>query len=76
MSKKLIWLVIGKIVSPQGLRGEVRVNPSSDFPERFLRPGDRWLQDESEEPKKIQLNSGRRVPGKAIYVVSFLLPFL
>lgn len=37
------WLEIGRIVAPQGLQGEVRVYPESDFPERFLEPGDRWL---------------------------------
>src|SRR5690242_6370272 len=28
-------IVIGKIVAPQGVRGEVRVMPLTDFPERF-----------------------------------------
>ena len=71
MSKNVIWLTIGNIVAPQGLRGEVRVNPSSDFPARFLKSGDRWLQKENEEPKKIYLKNGRQIPGKSIYVVSF-----
>ncbi len=71
MYKEIIWLTIGKIVAPQGLKGAVRVNPSSDFPERFLKPGERWLQTDHEEPKKIHLISGRNVPGKSIYVISF-----
>ena len=29
------WIEIGKIVAPQGLDGEVRVYPDTDFPERF-----------------------------------------
>jgi 16S rRNA processing protein RimM len=29
------WLEIGTIVAPQGLKGELRVYPNSDFPERF-----------------------------------------
>lgn len=33
MSDKLI--IIGKIGAPQGVRGEVRVTPLTDFPERF-----------------------------------------
>ena len=37
------WLEIGKIVSPQGLTGELRVYPNTDFPERFEEPGKRWL---------------------------------
>ena len=72
MYKEIIWLTIGEIVAPQGLRGEVRINPSSDFPERFINSGPRWLQSKSEEPQKIQLLSGRQIPGKSIYVVSFL----
>ncbi|MGB3200994.1 MAG: ribosome maturation factor RimM, partial [Nodosilinea sp.] len=38
------WVEIGRIVAPQGVKGEVRVYPSTDFPERFLEPGDRWLK--------------------------------
>ena len=33
------WLSVGKIVGVQGLQGELRVNPASDFPERFHGPG-------------------------------------
>ena len=36
-------LVVGRIVAAQGLKGELRVNPLSEFPERFTRPGRRWL---------------------------------
>ena len=38
------WLSVGKIVGVQGLQGELRVNPASDFPERFTAPGARWLR--------------------------------
>ncbi|HEY9659223.1 MAG TPA: ribosome maturation factor RimM, partial [Allocoleopsis sp.] len=38
-----MWLEIGKIVGVQGLKGEVRIYPNSDFPERFEQPGKRWL---------------------------------
>ena len=69
MKTSNIWLTVGKLVSPQGLRGELRVNPSSDFPERFTQPGKRWLQKENEEPREIALLSGRRLPGKSIYVL-------
>ena len=30
------WLTVGKIVGVQGLQGELRVNPASDFPELSL----------------------------------------
>ena len=63
------WLNVGKIVAPQGLKGELRINPSSDFPERFTKPGKRWLQKGEEVPQEIDLISGRQLPGKSIYVV-------
>ncbi len=65
------WLIIGNIVAPQGLQGDVRVNPSSDFPERFVKPGKRWLQENKETPQVIKLISGRQLPGKNIFIVRF-----
>ncbi len=72
MSRKDSWLTVGKLVAAQGLRGEVKVNPISDFPERFIKPGDRWLQQDIEEPSRIELKAGRQLPGKSIYIVSFI----
>jgi 16S rRNA processing protein RimM len=64
------WLKVGTIVSPQGLKGELRVYPDSDFPERFIEPGTRWLQHpDTEEIKKVELQQGRYVPGKNLYVI-------
>ena len=64
-------MTIGKLVAPQGLHGEIRINPSSDFPERFTLKGRRWIQKTHEEPKPIELISGRQLPGKNLYVVRF-----
>ncbi len=64
------WLEIGTIVAPQGLKGELRVYPNSDFPERFEKPGQRWLQRPGDkEPQPVKLLSGRYVPGKELYIV-------
>ena len=64
------WLEIGKIVAPQGLNGEVRVYPDSDFPERFVQPGRRWLLCPGEkEPRPIELLGGRYIEGKGIYAI-------
>ncbi|WP_193196963.1 ribosome maturation factor RimM [Nostoc sp. MG11] len=64
------WLEIGKIVAPQGLSGEVRVYPESDFPERFEVPGKRWLLRPGEtKPQPIGLLAGRYINGKNLYVL-------
>ncbi len=71
MSNEQDWIQIGTIVSPQGLRGEMRVYPDSDFPERFLKPGTRWLQHpETDEIEEIELLGGRYIPGKNLYVIA------
>lgn len=63
-------LEIGKIVGAQGLKGEVRVYPDSDFPERFVRSGVRWLlRPGATEPQPITLVQGRYLNGKGLYVV-------
>lgn len=64
------WIEIGTIVAPQGLHGQVRVYPNSDFPERFLEPGQRWVQRPGKlEPEPIEFLGGRYIPGKGIYAV-------
>ena len=65
------WLAVGTVVGAQGLRGELRVNPASEFPERFTTPGTRWLQARGGEPRAVELSSGRQLPGKQLFVVRF-----
>jgi 16S rRNA processing protein RimM len=66
------WLEIGKIVGVQGLKGEVRVYPNTDFPERFEQPGTRWLlRPGGTQPEPIDLKAGRYLDGKGLYVVRF-----
>ena len=65
------WITVGKLVAAQGLNGEIRVNPRSDFPERFTKKGKRWIQKNSEEPQEITLISGRQLPGKSLFAVNF-----
>jgi 16S rRNA processing protein RimM len=66
------WLDVGQIVSAQGLQGEVRIYPDSDFPERFENPGQRWLQRSKQaEPERVQLIRGRFLAAKNLYVVKF-----
>ncbi len=69
MINKKEWLTVGLITSCHGINGQVKVKSLSDFEERFLKPGMRWLQKESEVPSKIELISGFKLPGKEIFIV-------
>ena len=67
------FLEIGTIVAPQGLKGEMRVYPKSDFPERFTKRGQRFLKRPGEtQPQPVELLGGRFIPGKGIYAVKLV----
>ena len=65
------WLVVGFITSCHGINGQVKVKSLSDFEERFLKPGMRWLQKENERPSKKELTSGFKQPGKETFIIKF-----
>ena len=69
MINKNEWLVVGLITSCHGIQGQIKVKSLSDFEERFLKPGMRWLQKENEIPLKIKLTSGFKQPGKQTFIV-------
>ena len=71
MINKNEWLVVGLITSCHGINGQVKVKSLSDFEERFIIPGIRWLQKENEPPLKIELISGFKQPGKTTFIVKF-----
>ncbi len=71
MINKKEWLTVGLITSCHGINGQVKVKSLSDFEERFLKPGIRWLQQENQTPSKIELISGFKQPGKEIFIVKF-----
>jgi len=62
-------LVVGTLVAPQGLAGELRILPRSDFPERFTQPGPRWLLARQGVPRAVELLGGRQLPGKSLFAV-------
>lgn len=62
-------LVVGRCVAAQGLTGELRVLPQSDFPERFTQPGQRWLKPRQGGTQAVQLLAGRQLPGRELFVV-------
>ncbi len=64
------WLEIGIILAPHGLRGDLKVSSSTDFPERFEQPGKRLLQSPDKlSSETVELLSGRHIPGKNQYVI-------
>ena len=69
MINKNEWLIVGYITSCHGINGQLKVKSLSDFEERFLKPGMRWLQKENEPPSKIELISGFKQPGKESFIV-------
>ena len=71
MITKNEWLIVGLITSCHGINGQVKVKSLSDFEERFLKPGIRWLQKENEPPSKIELVSGFKNPGKETFILRF-----
>ena len=71
MIDKNEWLIVGLITSCHGLNGQVKVKPLSDFEERFLKPGMRWVQKDNESPSKIELKSGFKLPGKETFIIKF-----
>lgn len=61
---------VGKIVSAHGIRGEMRVHPSTDFPERFEKKGVRWLLRPGQaEAEMVKLTKGYFQEGKGLYVI-------
>ena len=69
MINKDEWLIVGFITACHGINGQLKVKSLSDFEERFLKPGIRWLQKENEPPFKVELISGFKQPGKEIFIV-------
>ena len=63
------WLVVGLITSCHGIKGQIKVKSFSDFEERFLKPGIRWLQKDKEPPSQIELTSGYKQPGKETFII-------
>ena len=69
MINKNEWLIVGLITSCHGINGQVKVKSLSDFEERFLKPGIRWLQKVNEPPSGIELISGYKQPGKETFII-------
>lgn len=42
------FLLVGHVLAPHGLQGEVKVSVSSDFPERFAAGAELWVEGDDE----------------------------
>jgi 16S rRNA processing protein RimM len=60
------FLIIGEVLRPHGLRGEVKVEILTEFPERFRLLKEVYLSDEGDEPRPYQLEQVRYHQGFAI----------
>ncbi|MBC7324851.1 MAG: hypothetical protein H5T99_06015, partial [Moorella sp. (in: Bacteria)] len=49
---------VGKIVAPHGVRGEVKIVPWTDFPERF-RPGTRLILQQGDRTSQVTVTEAR-----------------
>lgn len=66
-AKEPRFLIIGQIIRPHGVRGEVRVVPHTDLPERFG-----WLQSVYlglEEPQLLAVESARVHEGQGVVLL-------
>ena len=61
-------VVIGEIARPHGLRGEVRVNPLTDRPERFENVTDCVLWDRARDTRERRRITGARRQGAAVLI--------
>jgi len=58
------FIIVGRIVRPHGIRGEVKVAPLSDWPERFKDFHSLYLESEG-NAKRVEVE-GRRVRGNQV----------
>ncbi|NPV52156.1 MAG: 16S rRNA processing protein RimM [Firmicutes bacterium] len=63
------FIEIGRITAPQGIKGEVRVMPSTDFPERFMGLDRVWVGRDPESASELGVESTR--PHKKLILVKF-----
>lgn len=60
------FLIVGEVVRPHGIRGEIKVRVLTEFPERFQLLKEVYLSGEDEEPRPYRLESVRYHQGFAV----------
>jgi 16S rRNA processing protein RimM len=53
---------VARVIGPKGLKGGLRVEPLTDWPERLAAGEELWLDDSSEPMGVIRVEGGGRVP--------------
>lgn len=69
--KRPDWLTVGNIIKPQGLRGEARVKPRTDFPKRRFAPNSVLTLFHVDLPAPFEVTVINSRPHKGIYVIKF-----
>lgn len=65
------WLEIGKIVSPQGLQGKVKVYSLNNLGDMLEQSGEFHIQSpQNSQLETIEIISGYQVPGKNLYLIT------
>jgi 16S rRNA processing protein RimM len=62
-------VLIGVIVAAHGVRGELRVAPETDFPERFARLGPVWVAPKTGPPRLMKITAARAHSGKGLVLL-------
>ncbi|WP_312853887.1 ribosome maturation factor RimM [Thermoactinomyces mirandus] len=65
------YLLVGRIVGTHGIRGEVRVQSNTDFPEVRFAPGNRLILFPPGKQDPIWLMVEKSRPHKSVYLLKF-----
>lgn len=65
------WLTVGRLVNTHGIRGEVKVLPSTDFPGERFAPGSRLTLHAPDSSAALEVEVASAREHKGTYLVSF-----
>ncbi len=63
-------VLVGIVVGAHGVRGELRVAPETDFPERFAHLEELSLQAQGTAPRLVRVTASRQHTGKGLVLLS------